>query len=67
MVNPIYPSEVQLNKANISGTEATLLHFVLLQMYLLYLRFKRDAFRFPFMDGDVAHCDSKGVYSFSNF
>ena len=62
MVSQIYPSELQLNKANTSDTEAAFLDlhssisndiFVSTKIY-----YKRDDFdfeivNFPFLDGDV--------------
>ena len=63
MVYQIYPTELQLNKANITGTEAPLLDFHLLQMDLFLLKFdKRDDFDLPFFDGDVPRRASYGVY-----
>ena len=67
MVNQIYPPELQLNKANISDTEAPFLDlhlsvangFVSSKIYD-----KRDDFdivNFPFLDGDVRRA-SYGVY-----
>ena len=55
MVNRIYPSELQLNKANMSETEAS---FLDLHVYIL------DGFvkNFPFLDGDVPRSTSYGVY-----
>ena len=72
MVNQIYPPELQLNKANISDTEAPFLDlhlsvangFVSSKIYD-----KRDDFdfdihvvNFPFLDGDVPRRASYGVY-----
>ena len=72
MVNRIYPSELLLNKANVSDTEASLLDlhlsisdgFVKIKIYD-----KRDDFdfdfdivNFPFLDGDVPRSTSYGVY-----
>ena len=68
MVNQIYPSELQLNKANTSDTEAPFLDlhlsisngFVSSKIYD-----KRDDFdivNFPFLDGDVPRRPSYGVY-----
>ena len=71
MVSQIYPSELQLYKANPSDTEV---------LFLLSLVFntngivstkiygKRDDFNleivnFPFLDGDVPHSPSYGVYA----
>ena len=68
MVNQIYPSELQLYKANTSDTEAPFLDlhlsisngFVSSKIYD-----KRDVFdiiNFPFLDGDVSRRPSYGVY-----
>ena len=72
MVNQIYPSELQLNKANTSDTEAPFLDlhlsisngFVSSKIYD-----KRDDFdfdihvvNFPFLDGDVPRRPFNGVY-----
>ena len=70
MVSQIYPSELQLNKANISDTEAPFLDLhlsisndtVSSKTYI-----KRDDFdfkivNFPFLDGDVPRFTSYGVY-----
>ena len=68
MVNRIYPSELQLNKANVSNAEASFLDlhlsisdgFVKTKIYD-----KRDDFdivNFPFLDGDVPRSASYGVY-----
>ena len=70
MVNRIYPSELQLNKANVSDAKASFLDlhlsisngFVKTKIYN-----KRDDFdlaivNFPFLDGDVTRSASYGVY-----
>ena len=72
MVKRIYPSELQLNKANVSDAEASFLDlrlsisdgFVKTKIYD-----KRDDFdfdfdivNFPFLDGDVPRSASYGVY-----
>ena len=68
MVNRIYPSELQLNKANVSDGEASFLDlhlsitdgFVKTKIYD-----KRDDFdivNFPFLDGNVPRSASYGVY-----
>ena len=68
MVNRIYPSELQLNKTNVSDAEASSLNlhlsisngFVKTNIYD-----KRDDFDivyFPFLDGDVPRSASYGVY-----
>ena len=50
MVNHIYPSELQFNKANVSDTEAS---FLDLQLSILYGFVKDfDIVNFPFLDGD---------------
>ena len=70
MVNHIYPSELQLNKANISDTEASFLdlHLSMSDCFVKSKLFdKRDDFdfdivNFPFLDGDVPRSISYGVY-----
>ena len=70
MVNQIYPSELQLNKANISDTEAPFLDLHLSVANGLVsskIYYKRDDFdfyivNFPFLDGDVPRRTSYGVY-----
>ena len=70
MVNQIYPSELQLNKANTSDTEAVFLDLHLSISYVLFLQKKydkRDDFEFeivnfPFLDGNVPRSTSYGVY-----
>ena len=68
MVNRIYPSELQLNKTNVSDAEASFLDlhlsisngFVKTNIYD-----KRDDFGivyFPFLDDDVSRSASYGVY-----
>ena len=67
MVNHIYPSE--LNKANVSDTEASFLdlHFSTSDGFLKTKVYdKRDDFdfdivNFPFLDGDVPRSTSYGV------
>ena len=61
MVNRIYPSELQLNKANVSDAEASflILHlsisdgFVKSKIYDKRDDFDFDIVNFPFLDGDV--------------
>ena len=61
MVNLIYPSELQLSKANVSDTEASFmdLHLSILDGFVeTKVNDKRDYFdfdilNFPFLDGDV--------------
>ena len=70
MVSQIYPSELQLNKANTSDTEAAFLHLHLsVSNYIVSTKMndKRDDFdfeivNFPFLDGDVPHSTTYGVY-----
>ena len=72
MVGQIYPTELQLNKANSSDTEAPFLDLNLsitngLVSSKIYD--KRDDFnfeivKFSFLDGDVPRPSSHGVYIF---
>ena len=70
MVNRIYPSEPQLNKANVSDTEASFLDlylsisdgFVQTKIYDKRDDFDFDILNFPFLDGDVPRSTSYGVY-----
>ena len=70
MVNQIYPSELQMNKANISDTEAPFLDlhlsvangFVSSKIYDKRDDFDFDIVNFPFLDGDVPRRASYGVY-----
>ena len=70
MVNRIYPPELQLNKANTSDTEAPFLDlhlsisngFVSSKIYDKRDDFDFDIVNFPFLDGDVPHSTSYGVY-----
>ena len=70
MVNQIYPPELQLNKANISDTEAPFLDLhlsVANRLVSSKIYDKRDDFdfdivNFPFLDGDVPCRASYGVY-----
>ena len=70
MVNQIYPSELQLNKANTSDTEAPFLDlhlsisngFVSSKINDKHDDFDFDIFNFPFLDGDVPCRPSYGVY-----
>ena len=70
MVNRIYPSELQLNKTNVSGTEASFLDlhlsildgFVKTEIYDKRDGFDFDIVNFPFLDGDVPRSTSCGVY-----
>ena len=67
LVSQIYPTELQLNKANSSDTEAP---FLDLDLYItnsvstIYdkMIFNFEIFNFPFLDGDVHRSPSYGVY-----
>ena len=66
----MYSSELQLNKANTSDTKAVFLdlHFsasndiVSTKIYDKYGGFDYEIVSFPFLDGDVTHSTSYGVY-----
>ena len=66
MVNRIYPSELQLNKANVSDTETSFLDlhlsisdgFVKTKIYDKRDDFDFDIVNFPFLDGDVPRSTS---------
>ena len=70
MASQIYPSDLQLNKANSSDTEATFLDLHLSisnDIVSTKIYDKRDDFDFeivifPFLDGDVPRSTSYGVY-----
>ena len=70
MVNHIYPSELQLSKANVSDTEASFLDlqlsisdgFVKTKIFDKRDDFDFDIVNFPFLDGDVPRSTSYGVY-----
>ena len=70
MVNRIYPSELQLNKANTSDTEAPFLDlhlsisngFVSSKIYDKRGDFDFDIVNLSFLDGDVPRSTSYGVY-----
>ena len=72
MVSQIYPSELQLNKANTSDTKAVFLDLHLSisnDIVSTKIDYKRDDFdfeivNFPFLDGDVPRSTSYGVYIF---
>ena len=74
MVNQNYPSEFQLNKADVSDTKASFLdlHFSISDGFVKTKIFdKRDDFdfdivNFPFLDGDVPLSTSYGIYIFLN-
>ena len=66
MVSQIFPSELQLNKANTSDTEAAFLDLHLsisndiVSTKIYDKRF--EIVNFPFLDGDVPRSTSYGVY-----
>ena len=70
MVGQIYPTELQLNKANFSDTEAPFLDLNLSitnGIVSSKIYDKRDDYNFaivnfPFLDGDVPRSPSYGVY-----
>ena len=70
MVGQTYPTELQLNKANSGDTEALFLDldlFITNDIVSSKIYDKRDDFNFeivnfPFLDGNVPHTPSYGVY-----
>ena len=67
MVNRMYPPELQVNKTNISDTFLDLhlsisIGFVSSKIYDKRDDFDFDIVNFPFLDGDVPHSISYGVY-----
>ena len=72
MVGQIYPTELQLNKANSSDTEAPFLDLnlnlsitngiVSSNIYDKQDDFNFEIVNFPFLDGDVPSSPSYGVY-----
>ena len=70
LISQIYPSELQLNKANYSETEAPVLdlHLSILDVFIsCNIYDKRDYFDFeivnvPYLDGDISRRTSYGVY-----
>ena len=70
MVNRIYPSDLHLNKANVSDAEASFLDlhssisdgFVQTKIYNKRDDFDFDIVNFPFLDGEVPRSASFGVY-----
>ena len=70
MVDRIYPTELQLNRANSSDSEAPLLDLnlcisngtVSTKIYDKWDDFDFDIVNFPFLDGDVPRRASYGVY-----
>ena len=70
MVDRIYPTELQLNRANSADTEASFLDLnlcisngtVSTKIYDKRDDFDFDIVNFPFLDGDVPRRTSYGVY-----
>ena len=70
MVGKIYPTELQLNKANSSDPEAPFLNLnlsitngiVSSKIYDKWDDFNFEIVNFQFLDGDVPHSPSYGVY-----
>ena len=68
MVSQIYPSELQLNKAHTSDTEAAFIDssisndIVSTKIYDKRDDFDFEIVNFPFLDGDVPRSTSFGVY-----
>ena len=70
MVSQIYPSELQLNKANAFNTEAAFLDLhlsisndiVSTKIYDKLDDFDFEIVNFPYLDGDVPRSTSYGVY-----
>ena len=66
MVGQIYPTELQLNKANSSDTEAPFLDLnlsmVSSKIYDKWNDFNFEIVNFPFLDGNVSRSPSYGVY-----
>ena len=75
MVNRIYPSELKLNKANVSDAEASFLDlhlsisdgFMKSKIYDKRDDFDFDIVNFPFLDSDVPRSASDGVYILSTY
>ena len=63
MVNQIYPSELQLNKAPYLDLHLSVANgFVSSKIYVKRDDFDFDVVNFPFLDGDVPHRASYDVY-----
>ena len=69
MVDRIYPTEFQLNRANFSDTKASFLDMNLCisngtvsKIYDKWDDFDFDIVNFPFLDGDVPRRISYGLY-----
>ena len=75
MVDLIYPTELQLNRADSSDTEALFLDLnlcisngtVSTKIYDKRDDFDFDIVNFPFLDGDVLRVPHMGVRRFRNF
>ena len=71
MVSQIYPSELQLNRANTSDTKAAFLDLhlsisndiVFSKIYDKHDDFNFEIVNFPFLDGEVSCSASYGVYT----
>ena len=71
MVSQIYPSELQLKKANTSDTEASFLDLhcptndiVFTRIYDIHDDFDFEIVNFAYLDGDIPRSTSYVVYSF---
>ena len=68
MVNGIYPSELQLNKANVSDTEASFLELHLSNYIGWFVKTKiydkRDDFDFDIVFFSISRSKSCGIYIF---
>ena len=70
LISQVYPPELQLNKANSSDTKAAFLdlhlsivdRFVSFKFYDKLDDFDFEIVNFPFLDGNVPHAASNGVY-----
>ena len=69
LVSQIYPSELKLNKANASDTEAAFLdlhlsisNILFLPKFMINVTTDFEIVNFPFLDGDVPRSTSYGVY-----
>ena len=67
MISQIYPSELQLNKANTSDTESAFYTCICQFLIILFLpksmiNFDFEIIIFPFLDGDVPLSTSYEVY-----
>ena len=63
MVGQMYPTELQLNKANSTDTEVPFLDLIVSsKIYDKQDDFNFEIVNFPFLDGDVPRSPSYGVY-----